>query len=74
MANELVKVTTASVATPGNGLALPSLVERAGGTARFAWDEYFYAEHHNPHTQRAYMAAVRRFLVWCEGQGQNWRA
>ena len=25
--------------------------------------------HHNRHTQRAYLAAVRRFLAWCEGQG-----
>jgi site-specific recombinase XerD len=48
---------------------LPVLVERAGGAARFAWDEFFFAEHHNPHTQKAYMAAVRRFLSWCEGQG-----
>lgn len=48
---------------------LPALVERSGGAARFAWDEYFYAEHHNPHTQRAYMAAVKRFLAWVEGQG-----
>ena len=45
------------------------LVERAGGAARFAWDEFFYAEHHNPHTQKAYMRAVRRFLAWAEGQG-----
>jgi len=45
------------------------LVERAGGAARFAWDEFFYAEHHNPHTQKAYLREVRRFLVWCEGQG-----
>jgi site-specific recombinase XerD len=48
---------------------LPVLVERAGGVARFAWEEFFYAEHHNPHTQKAYLAAVRRFLGWCEGQG-----
>ena len=45
------------------------LVDRAGGAARFAWDEFFFAEHHNPHTQKAYMAAVRRFLSWCERQG-----
>lgn len=24
---------------------LPSLVERAGGATRFAWDAFFYAEH-----------------------------
>ncbi len=46
---------------------LPVLVERAGGAARFAWDEFFYAEHHNARTQKAYMAAVNRFLGWCEG-------
>src|SRR5208283_3060775 len=48
---------------------LPELVERAGGAARFAWDEFFYAEHHNPHTQKAYQSAVRRFLSWCKGEG-----
>ena len=52
-----------------NEPTLPELVERAGAAARFAWDEFFYAEHHNPHTQKAYMAAVRRFLAWAEGQG-----
>jgi site-specific recombinase XerD len=48
---------------------LPRLVEHAGPAARFAWDEFFYAEHHNPHTQKAYMRAVKRFLAWAEGQG-----
>src|SRR5262249_15063652 len=24
---------------------------------------------HNPHTQKAYMRAVKRFLAWAEGQG-----
>ena len=45
------------------------LVERAGAAGRFAWEEFFYAEHHNPHTQKAYMAAVKRFLAWAEGEG-----
>ena len=49
--------------------SLPALVEQAGGAARFAWDEFFFAEHHNPHTQRAYQSAVRRFLAWAEGEG-----
>ena len=52
-----------------NRSILPEMIERAGGAARFAWDEFFFAEHHNPHTQKAYMGAVRRFLAWCEGQG-----
>ena len=45
------------------------LVERAGGAARFAWDEYFYAEHHNPPTQNACMRAVRLFLASAQGKG-----
>jgi site-specific recombinase XerD len=69
MANELVKAATASVPAISGGQALPELVERAGGAARFAWDEFFYAEHHNPHTQKAYMRAVKRFLAWAESEG-----
>src|SRR3954462_3770755 len=69
MSTELVKASTVSVPATGAVAMLPGLVERAGGAARFAWDEFFYAEHHNPHTQKAYMAAVKRFLCWCEGQG-----
>ena len=70
MSTEIVPITSPSVIAPVGGNAiLPELVERAGGAARFAWDEFFYAEHHNPHTQKAYMAAVKRFLSWCEGQG-----
>ena len=69
MGNELVKASPVSVPATGNAASLPVLVERAGGAARFAWEEFFYAEHHNPHTQKAYMRAVRRFLGWAEGQG-----
>jgi site-specific recombinase XerD len=69
MSTELVKASTASIPATGNAASLPELVERAGGAARFAWEEFFYAEHHNPHTQRAYQRAVRRFLAWAEGQG-----
>src|SRR3954466_1727346 len=68
MPNELVKASPISVPATIASASLPVLVERAGGAARFAWEEYFYAEHHNPHTQRAYLRAVRRFLSWCEGQ------
>src|SRR3954466_14687877 len=71
MSSEISPVTTRSVVAATNEAPLPVLVERAGAAARFAWDEFFYAEHHNPHTQKAYMAAVRRVLVWCEGQGME---
>ena len=60
MSNELVKVSAMNVPATGGKPGLPGLVERAGGAARFAWEEYFYAEHHNPHTQRAYLRAVKR--------------
>ena len=69
MATEIIPATAQTVIAPKPDAPLPVLVERAGGAARFAWDEFFYAEHHNPHTQKAYMAAVKRFLAWCEGQG-----
>lgn len=69
MPNDLVRVAAESVPATGGKPGLPELVERAGGAARFAWDEFFFAEHHNPHTQKAYMAAVKAFLGWCEGQG-----
>lgn len=69
MGSELVSASKQQVIQPVAAKALPVLVERAGGAARFAWDEFFYAEHHNPHTQKAYMAATKRFLSWCEGQG-----
>jgi integrase/recombinase XerD len=67
--HDLVKVSAVSVPTVGDAASLPELIERAGGAAHFAWEEFFYAEHHNPHTQRAYERAVRRFLTWCEGRG-----
>jgi integrase/recombinase XerD len=69
MGTELVKVTPGGVQVGSVGAVLPELVERAGGAARFAWEEFFFAEHQNRYTQRAYQAAVRRFLAWCEGQG-----
>jgi site-specific recombinase XerD len=69
MTNELVTTSSVSVVAAQHRPLLPVLIEQAGPTARFAWDEFFYAEHHNPHTQAAYLRAVKRFLAWCEGQG-----
>jgi site-specific recombinase XerD len=50
----------------GSWDGIPPLVIRAGGSARFAWDELFSAELRNPHTRRAYAHAVRQFLGWCD--------
>ena len=69
MSTEIIPANAQTVIASKIETALPVLVEHAGPAARFAWDEFFYAEHHNPHTQKAYMAAVKRFLSWCEGQG-----
>jgi integrase/recombinase XerD len=68
VSHELVKASPVIVPAMVKSAALPELVERAGGAARFAWDEFFYAEHHNPHTQKAYMRALRLFLGWVEGR------
>src|ERR1700677_2974775 len=69
MSTELIKASSINVPATGDAASLPVLVERTGAAARFAWEEFFYAEHHNPHTQKAYMRAVRLFLAWVEGQG-----
>ena len=69
MSNELVRVSPAGGQIASVAAKLPELVKRAGGAARFAGEEFFFAEHHNPHTQWAYESAVRRFLDWAEGQG-----
>lgn len=57
----------------GEGEGIPALVARAGGGARFAWDELFAAELRNPHTRRAYRHAVRQFLEWCEAHALELR-
>lgn len=69
MATEIVTASSANPIVIPPTAPLPALVVHAGGAARFAWDEFFYAEHHNPHTQRAYLRAVRQFLAWCEEGG-----
>jgi integrase/recombinase XerD len=48
MRTEIIPVSGRSTALAVEASALPVLVEHAGPAARFAWDEFFYAEHHNP--------------------------
>jgi integrase/recombinase XerD len=69
MSTEIVPIKPQTVIVSRSEPILPILVERAGVAGKFAWDEFFYAENHNVHTQKAYMAAVKKFLTWCEGQG-----
>lgn len=49
----------------GNSDDIPAIIIEAGHSARFAYDEFFFARIRNPHTRRAYQHAVHRFLEWC---------
>lgn len=46
--------------------AVPAIIERSGGNARFAYEEFFKATINNEHTRRAYARIVGRLLAWCE--------
>ena len=72
MTTELASLSAPSALSCPANLPCPRW-SAPGGAGRFAWDEFFYAEHHNPHTQKAYMGAVKRFLAWAEGQGVELR-
>ena len=65
---ELVKASAGSVVATDDKAILPELMERAGQAARCAWEEFFFAEHHNLYTQRAYESAERRFSSWRRGK------
>lgn len=45
---------------------VPLLVQAAGASAKFAWEEFFYGRIRNSHTRRAYYRSVICFLAWCE--------
>lgn len=44
---------------------LPEVIRRAGGAARFAFEEFLFGRIRNPYTRKAYLHAVRRFSEWC---------
>lgn len=46
--------------------ALPDIVRLAGPSAKFAYEEFFYARIRNGHTRKAYRHAVHRFLDFVE--------
>ena len=68
MSAEIIPMSGRPSAPAVGASALPVLVERAGPAGRFAWEEFFHAEPHNPHAQRAYLRAVKGFLSRCGGQ------
>lgn len=46
----------------------PNIVAEHGAAGQFAWEEFFSGRLRNPHTRKAYLAAVIRFLAWVESQ------
>jgi len=51
------------------GLQLPALIHRAGGSAGRRFLEFFTAQIRNAHTRRGYARAVASFFEWCEAHG-----
>jgi site-specific recombinase XerD len=68
LSTELVLSSRTTLISAEDGGA-PSIIERAGAAARFAWDEFFQGEIRNAHTRLAYGRAVRRLLEWCDTRG-----
>ena len=69
--NEIPSLVTSHVVVQPSTSAsdhqsLPAIIEQAGHSARFAFDEFFHAKIRNAHTRRAYRRCVLRFLEWCE--------
>jgi hypothetical protein len=46
--------------------AVPAIIERSGGNAKFAYEEFFKATLNNEHTRRAYVRIIGRLLNWCK--------
>ncbi len=44
----------------------PRIIQIAGDSARFAWEEFFYGRIRCEHTRRAYLRAVSYLLRWCD--------
>ena len=61
------------------GTALPisvvanTVLQRAGGNAVLAAEEFFKATLNNQQTRRAYSRIEGRFLAWCDQQGLELR-
>jgi integrase/recombinase XerD len=65
----VIKKASTELATLPITATAVAVIERAGGNAGFATDEFFKATINNEHTRRAYSRIVNRFLVWCDERG-----
>jgi integrase/recombinase XerD len=70
MPNDLVKASPVSIPAPSLVKLCRCWSSAQAGRHDFARDELFYAEHHNSHTQKAYVRAVRRLLASVKGGGR----
>lgn len=61
--------TEVQIFKPTPGAVVPALIGTLGPAATFAWDEFFSGQLRNPHTRKAYLHAVLRFLEWLEPKG-----
>ena len=52
-------------------LARFRLIRNSGQAAQFAIDEFFHADVRNPHTRRAYLHAVNRFLDYVQSEVES---
>lgn len=62
----VAKQDTLSLVSQG---LLPSVIDGAGGKAKYKFVEFFTAQIANDNTRRAYARAAYRFLGWCEARG-----
>ena len=62
----LLPTSLAPVRNVENGF--PALIESAGASAQFAWEEFIYGKIRNEHTRRSYGRAVSQFLSHIERQ------
>lgn len=57
--------------TSTNVKNIPVVIQQAGPSATFAWDEFFSGMVRNKHTRAAYLRAVTRFLAWLNRDGRS---
>lgn len=49
--------------------AIPTLIQVAGGAARFTFEEFFLGQIRNPSKCKAYLHTIRLFSDWCGASG-----
>lgn len=66
MSGDLVVMSSGAGLALASGIAVPAIVEAAGGKATRRWVEFFTAELTNDNTRRAYARAIGGFFDWLD--------